>query len=490
MPLRWRRHADAALGAITVLSLPPWGWWPLAPISIGGFVHLYQADGRRQRLGLAWSYWMGAYAIGMLWMVDLTIPGWIVATPIEALIMALPFVALPSSGPWRHAGVPGALVVGEATRWVIPFGGVPMTNLALGQVDAPWVGVVRVAGPLLLVAVIGALAVVVAGLLGRRQRASTVYGSIVVALVVLAALAPSGSDDESIDVAVVQAGGELGTNAVNSDEAAVFDRHVMAMEAEPPDVDLIVWSESSAVSDGPVDDSVRMQQLRELADTYDATIIANFSERDDDHFRNAAVAVAPSEGLVGRYDKVHLVPFGEYVPLRGFIENFADLSLIPREAIAGEGDAVLDTPFGPVATVISFEVYFPARVRSGVQAGGRIVTNPTLASSYTTTMVPSQSLASARLRAIESGRWVLQSSTTGFTAIVDPDGRVVARSGLREARVLSATAQLRSGQTWATRLGKWPVTALGLLLVGAAAAARREDERDEALVTATPRASG
>lgn len=472
----WRRLTVAALGAITILSLPPWGWWPLAPIGIGGFVHLFQAPDRLRRLGLAWSYWMGAYAIGMLWMVDLTIPGWVVATPIEALIMAVPWVALPSSGTWRYAGVPGALIVGEAARWVVPFGGVPMTNLALGQAEAPWVGVVRVAGPLLLVGVVGALGVVGAGLVARRPRAALVAAACVVGLVIVASVAPSGRDDEPIDVAVVQAGGQLGTNAVNSDEAAVFDRHVAAMEAEPPDVDLVVWSESSAVSDGPLGDSARMEQLRRLADVYDATIIANFSERTPDRFRNAAVAVAPAAGLVGRYDKVHLVPFGEYVPLRGFIENFADLSLIPREALAGEGDAVLDTPFGPVATVISFEVYFPERVRSGVQAGGRIITNPTLASSYTTTMVPAQSLASAQLRAVESGRWVLQSSTTGFTAIVDPDGKVVARSGLREPAVLTASAQLRSGHTWATRLGKWPITAVGLLLLGAAAATRREEE--------------
>ncbi len=476
MTPRRRRLLAVALGALVILSLPPWGWWPLAPLGLGVFLHLHHGETFGRRLGLAFSLWMGAYALGMLWMLDLTLPGWIVATPIEALLMAFPLAVLPERGPWRDLGFPSALVVGEAVRWVVPFGGVPMSNLALGQVDAPWVGVVRVGGPLLLVATTGAVAVVVTSLLERRHRIGAGAVGVVVALVVVAALAPSGRDDEPLEVAVVQAGGALGTNAVTSDEAAVFDRHVAARAADPPAVDRIVWSESSAVSDGPLAASPRMAELEALADELDATIIANFSERTPDRFRNAAVAVAPRDGLVGRYDKVHLVPFGEYVPLRGFIENFADLSLIPREAIAGEGDAVLDTPFGPVATVISFEVYFPERVRSGVEAGGRIITNPTLASSYTTTMVPGQSLASARLRALESGRWVLQSSTTGFTAIVDPDGGVVARSGLREATVLTAAAQLRSGTTWAVQLGKWPVTAVALVFVAAAASARREQD--------------
>ena len=465
MTTRVRRLLIAVAGALTILSLPPWGWWPLAPLGLAAFLHLSETGGARQRFVQAWVFFMGAYAIGLLWMIDLTVPGWIVATPIQAVIMALPWALLPERGPLRLAMVPAALVIGEAIRWVVPFGGVPMTNLALGQVEAPWVDVVRVAGPLSLIVVVGAVSIVVHEAAHRRWVPASIVAGCVLIAMLAAAIAPRGSDDEAIDVAVVQAGGQLGTNAVNSDEAAVFDRHVNALDAEPPEVDLIVWSESSAVSDGPLAVSPRMQELEELASRYDATIIANFSERTPDRFRNAAVAVSPDDGLVGRYDKVHLVPFGEYVPLRGFISNFADLSLIPREAIAGEGDAVLDTPFGPVATVISFEVYFPERVRSGVQAGGRIVTNPTLASSYTTSMVAAQSLASAQLRAIETGRWVLQSSTTGFTAIVDPEGTIVERSGLREATVLSATAQLRSGQTWATQLGKWPVTLLALLVV-------------------------
>jgi len=110
-------------------------------------------------------------------------------------------------------------------------------------------------------------------------------------------------------------------------------------------------------------------------------------------------------------------------------------------------------------------VYFPERVRSGIKAGARILTNPTLASSYTTSLVPEQSLASARLRAIETDRWVLQASTTGYSAIVSANGDVVLRSDLREQTVLTASVELRSGNTWATEFGKLPISliAMGLL---------------------------
>jgi len=478
MSSRRRRLLAAIAGAVTVASLPPWGWWPLGVLGIAAFVHLPAEASGRARFATAWWFWIGAYLPGMVWMIDLTLPGWLVATPIEAAIMAAPLALLPPTGVRRLAGLPAALVVGEAVRWVVPFGGVPMTNLALGQVGAPWVDVVRVGGPLLLVAVIGLAAVAVAGARAHRGTALIALGALIL-LTAVATAAPRGVVERQLEVAVVQAGGALGTNAVTNTERPVFDRHVAALTASPPDVELIVWSESSASSFGPVETSLHMTELEDLARTYGATIIANFSEMTTDRFRNTAVSVDPERGYLDRYDKVHLVPFGEYVPLRGFIERFVDLSLIPREAIPGTGSGVLDTGLGPVATVISFEVYFPERVRSGVADGGRIVVNPTLASSYTTSMVPGQSLASARLRAIESGRWVLQSSTTGFSAIVDPDGRVVARTGLREAGVVTAVAELRSGSTWATQLGKWPVTLMALLLLGWVAAPRPRRVRSD-----------
>ena len=122
-------------------------------------------------------------------------------------------------------------------------------------------------------------------------------------------------------------------------------------------------------------------------------------------------------------------------------------------------------------------MYFPERVRSGVQSGARIITNPTLASSYTNSLVPEQSLASARLRAIESDRWVLQASTTGYSAIVAPDGRVAVRSDLKQQIILTSQVQLRTGDTWATRFGKLPGSVLAAMLRGGSALAgsRRRD---------------
>jgi apolipoprotein N-acyltransferase len=445
-----------------MLSLPPWGLWPLGPVGLGLWLRFCNRGAQRWRdqLEVAVAFWLGAYVLGLFWMTELTVPGWIAAVPVETLIMALPLSLVPAGGRWRALGVPAALALGEAVRWQVPFGGVPMSNLALGQVDGPWLGTAVLAGPLGVIALVGVGAVIVERICAREWRAISWPAAVAIAVPIAALAWPTTTVDATVTAAVVQAGGELGTN-VDTPQRSVRLRHLDTTNAWPGSADLMIWSESSNSADEPLEDSPQLAELSGVAETLDAVVVANFYERavDAERFRNATVAIDPATGLADRYDKTHLVPFGEYVPLRSVVEPFADLSLISREAIAGEGPGVLSTSLGDIAVVTSFEVYFSDLVRDGVRVGGRIVANPTLASSYSTSVVPSQSLASARLRAVESGRWVLQSSTTGYSAIVSPDGDVTHRSELREAVVLAGDAELRSGSTPAMALGSWPLIA-------------------------------
>ncbi len=461
-----------ALGALTMLSLPPWGLWPLGPIGLGLWLrYCNRGAGRwRDRLEATGAFWLGAYVLGLFWMTELTVPGWIAAVPVEALIMALPVSLVAPSGWRRTLGVPAALVLGEAVRWRVPFGGVPMSNLALGQVEGPWLGVAVLAGPLGVIALVGVGAVIVERLCAR-EWCDVAWPAVAAIGLPLAALAwPATTVDATITAAVVQAGGELGTN-VDTPQRSVRTRHLEATAAWEGNADLMLWSESSTSSDGPLEASDRLAELEALATERDLVLVANFYERipDGQRFRNTTVAIDPNTGLSDRYDKAHLVPFGEYVPLRSVVERFADLSLISREAIGGAGPGLLTTSLGDIAAVTSYEVYFSELVRDGVRAGGRIVANPTLASSYSTSVVPAQSLASARLRAVESGRWVLQSSTTGYSAIVSPKGEITHRSELRESVVLAANVDLRSGSTPATVLGSWPLMLAAVVVLASCA---------------------
>jgi apolipoprotein N-acyltransferase len=261
----------------------------------------------------------------------------------------------------------------------------------------------------------------------------------------------------------VQGGGEQGTRAEDTDERLVFERHVEASRDIDTPVDLVVWPEDVVDVEGPIDESREGGELSDLARELDAPVIAGVVEGDGpEHFRNASVLFDADGDIVDRYDKVHRVPFGEFVPLRSLIERFAGDSLTGREAVIGDHPAELDTSAGKVAVAISWEIFFGDRVREGVEEGGEVVLNPTNGSSYTGTMVQTQQIASSRMRAIETGRWVLQAAPTGFTAIIGPDGTVHQRSAVSEQIVLQGTAVRRDGDTLYTRLGLLPAWIVAL----------------------------
>jgi apolipoprotein N-acyltransferase len=181
---------------------------------------------------------------------------------------------------------------------------------------------------------------------------------------------------------------------------------------------------------------------------------------------------------VARYDKVRRVPFGEYAPGRRLLARVADLSLLPRDAIPGSGPGLLRTPAGPLGVLVSYEVFFADRAQAATRAGARVLLVPTNASSYTTAQVPAQEVAAARLRAIETGRAVVQAAPTGYSALLDWTGRVVAQSGLGGASILQGTVGLRAGTTLYGRLGDGPVLALAVAAVALAwIRALRSDRR-------------
>ena len=458
----------AAAGLVTMLALPPWGWWPLAPV---GLAVLYHWTGRapswQRRVGGAWLFWGTGNLLGLWWISEITIPGYAVSVPLLALVTALPTVAVPPAGSWRPSAFPAAVVAGEAWRVVFPFGGAPMSGLALGQLEAPWADAARIGTHLLIVAVVCAVAVAGIEAAERHWVAAVGAGAFVVLAAVAGMVAPDGDRTGQITAAVVQGGGPLGTRAVDTPDEIVWERHVEATRLVTPEADLVLWPETVDDVDRPLETSDRVAELGMLATELDATFAVGLNELEGDIRLNVLVAVGPDGTLVDRYDKVHLVPFGEYVPLRSFVDRFADLSVIGTEIEPGKGQALLVTPAGPLAPAISFEIYFHDRVREGVQLGAELVVNSTLASSYTTSLIAEQTLASGRLRAIETGRWVLQASTTGYSAVIDHRGDVVDRTGLREQAVLELPVDRRRGETWAVRFGQWPITVVALVLLSA-----------------------
>lgn len=447
-----RALAPFAGGVLGALSLPPWGFWPLGIVGLA--LYAWSLDGVaapvRAARGLAFG--VGLFAIGLFWVTEFHAVGYVVLTALETS-----FFVIAAALTTRLAAFPFAVVLAEAARGAVPFGGLPLGGLALGQAESPLVAVARVGGALVVLGTVAAIATgVVAWSRGRLRLAGAMVGAAV-AITAAGWVAPAGEPAGSLNAVVVQGGGRRGFRAVESDPGDVLDAQLRASEGIDAPVELVLWPEN-AIDVDDIATSGAGRSLAALARALRATVIAGVTQdAGDDGFDNTAVVWSPGGDIVDAYAKVRRVPFGEYVPMRDLIERVVDLSVLPRDAVAGTGDGVVSSPAGRFAVAISYEVFFSDRARSGVRNGGQALLVPTNAASFTTSQVPTQEVAAAQLRAWETGRWVLQAAPTGYSAVIDERGRVLARSTLGERELLPAEIDRRTGHTVYTRVGDLPV---------------------------------
>ncbi len=528
-PRRGRVAVPAiAAGVGLALSLPPFGWWILAFPAAG--LLWWRLAGLRPRTR-AWAGWLaglGCYLPGLAFVRTFTLAGALALIAVEACFMAVACLAVPA-GPVaaRAFAFPGAQVLAEALRMRWPFGGLPLGGVFLGQAGGPLLGVARIGGPLALTAVVyvggvgaGALGTAVARTLrdGSRVRAfaraeargdrmpndrraervallsgaAAGSGGLVVAaavsmvavavLAVAGAHAPDGGPSKgTVDAAAVQGGGARGFGASQTHPAQVLaaqnaatDRIQALDGGHAPS--LVLWPEDVVALDVPLAESPEEGALSALAKSLHTTLVVGVTETvSTTAFRNEVVAWGPDGTLVAHYEKVHRVPFGEYVPFRGFFAHFASLSAVPLDAIPGTGTGLLPTPAAPLGAMVSYEVFYADRGRSAVRAGAQLLIVPTNTASYSTSQVPTQELAAATVQAVEQGRDLLQAAPTGFSSAITNRGVVERRSTLGARQVVFATLARRDGTTLYVRDGDLPVVLVAgaALLAGWLLAARR-----------------
>ena len=451
-----------AFGSVLAMSMPPWGFWPLAFLAFGGLDQLLKdASSRKERFLVGFSFGMGWLFPGTFWMIALTIPGYFIQGLLFSAFYGILTFAVPRTQ-YRWIALPAVFTLIEAFRYRWPFGGVPLATIAMSQSGSPLGQTARILGPLFLtfLVVLGGIAI---SLMWERK---VIFASGLLALLVgawaLSFVAPKGDKLETIQIAIVQGGGEQGTKAIDTDEREVFDRHVQASSEIDGSVDLVLWPEDVVNVRQLFTDSPEFLELQQLAKELDSWLVAGIFERTSETSNaNASVVFGPDGNVYDRYDKVRLVPFGEYVPFRNLIEPFAPDYLPQRDTEPGSGKPNLQIPMNENAInagiSISWEIFFEDRAREAIRNGGEILLNPTNGSSYWLRILQTQQVASSQLRAIENGRWVLQAAPTGFSAIINPDGEVTQRTGISEMKILQGEVELRSGKTIATRVGPEPI---------------------------------
>ena len=487
----WRtRAASMGLGllggVVAAGSLPPFGLWPLAIAGVA-LVMLAMEDrpiGTRAMTGFAFG--LGLFVPGLWWAQHFNWYGALFLILVESLFFCVAGLVM-TPGRGRTLSAIGALVLAEALRSVWPLGGLPIGGLPLGQANGPLLPIAGVAGPMGIVFV---LVVAAAGLRialtavavrntpglesARRVGHVVLLGAFVLGAIGISILAPNGGGAIATrTVAAVQGGGARGTSAKQTDPEQVTRAQLAALKKVPVGTDLTVLPEDVVGLGGPLTGSWQADALSAAARDKRTTLLAGVTTpQGDTAFRNLVVAWGPSGRILGTVDKVHRVPFGEYIPARSFMSHLADVSGVPRDAVPGTKPEVLRTPAGALGTLISFEVFFADRSGEAVAHGANLLVVPTNTTSYPTSQMPEQELAAARLQAVERGRDLIQASPTGYSVLIDHKGFVIKRSELSVSTAVLGTLSLRNGQTLFTRVGAWPVllAALGLLVAGQARA--------------------
>ena len=469
-------------GILLALSLPPWGWWPLG--LTGAALLYWRLSGLAWHTRL-WSGWwagLGCYALGLMWARTFNWYGALVLILLEALFMAVAATLTPPERGRAPAFV-AAFTLTEAVRMTWPFGGLPLGGVFLGQAGGPLLPLARIGGPLLLTAGVWAagvgLTTFVCGMDRVRARGGLVLVGLVL-VVLVAAVAPSGGPPvRSLSVALVQGGGRRGLTQAEVPSATVFRAQLEAnfrLGRHHPAPALVLWPEDVIALSGPLARSGQDTDMSGIARQLHTTLVAGVTEPvSGTAFRNEIVAWGPHGHIVATFEKVHRVPFGEYVPFRPLISHVANLDGVPLDAVPGHGTGLMRTPAGPLGTLVSFEVFYAGRSRTSVRAGAQLLIVPTNTSSYVTAQVPTQEVAADAVQAVETGRDLVQAAPTGFSTVVDHVGQVRQRSDLGQRAVLTARVGLRRGFTVYDHAGDLPI--LVLAAVGLAAGWYRQRRR-------------
>ncbi|MFG3051618.1 apolipoprotein N-acyltransferase [Kitasatospora sp. NPDC048239] len=484
------RVAALAAGAVPVLAFPAPGLAALAWVAlVPGLVLMQRAPGAREAAVRGWWFGAGFILTAMYWLIPSIGP----ALPVLAVLVGA-LQAGVGLAVWRLLHPPlttgralAALVVVPAVWLTTEYArswhalGGPWALLGATQWQHPAVLALASAGGIWLVS--AAVVAVNTGVLimltaaGRRPRALAALATVLVLaagpllFALRAAPAPAGT----AVVALVQPGvvDEPQTRFDASAEATA------ALAGRP--VDLVVWGESSTTADLDRDPAALARLSRLSAATGAMVLAGEDARKADGRISKDAVLVSPA-GIVDRYRKIRLVPFGEYIPLRPLLGWIAGVSRAAGENRA-PGTAFHPLPATgrggdplPVGALICFESAFPDMSRTAARDGARLLVYQSSTSTFQRTWAPEQHVSLAAIRAAETGRPAVQASLTGVSAAFDAQGRELARLGTDRTGALTVRLALTEpgALTWYDRVGD--VVPLAALLVTAGAvvvAARR-----------------
>ena len=481
--------ASAAAGLLLDLASAPVGWWPLTFVSVT--VALVALIGRSIGGALLVGTVFGAvfYTTHLVWVGEFLGPvPWLALAGLEAVLFGAGAVPIalayrwtaryPARGLVQLLAVPPLIGVLWTAREVVmgawPYSGFPWARLGMTQVGGPLAEAVSwtsVTGLSLLIVILCASVVQWIRAGGIRFMLGLHPAVSVAALLVIAPQFPTAPAGE-FRVGWVQGNGPTGyfDDKVPGDVLAAQTAATVPLYGQP--MDLLAWPEGGVDAD-PLSDPAAAKALDRVVRSAGAPLLMNAATtRGDDVFNTSLLWTADPTGRQW-HDKVNPVPFGEYVPDRWFYELIVPdlVGLIQREYTPGSNPPLVQVGDVGVGLAICFDVIYDAVIWDGARAGAEVFVFQTNNADFRGTDENLQQLAFARMRAIETGRAVVNVSTVGTSQVITPDGTTVDSIGVDTVDASITTVPLRTGLTPAVILGPWLTALIVLAAAGALTAA-------------------
>ena len=481
--------ASAAAGLLLDLASAPVGWWPLTFVSVT--VALVALIGRSIGGALLVGTVFGAvfYTTHLVWVGEFLGPvPWLALAGLEADLFGAGAVPIalayrwtaryPARGLVQLLAVPPLIGVLWTAREVVmgawPYSGFPWARLGMTQVGGPLAEAVSwtsVTGLSLLIVILCASVVQWIRAGGIRFMLGLHPAVSVAALLVIAPQFPTAPAGE-FRVGWVQGNGPTGyfDDKVPGDVLAAQTAATVPLYGQP--MDLLAWPEGGVDAD-PLSDPAAAEALDRVVRSAGAPLLMNAATtRGDDVFNTSLLWTADPTGRQW-HDKVNPVPFGEYVPDRWFYELIVPdlVGLIQREYTPGSNPPLVQVGDVGVGLAICFDVIYDAVIWDGARAGAEVFVFQTNNADFRGTDENLQQLAFARMRAIETGRAVVNVSTVGTSQVITPDGTTVDSIGVDTVDASITTVPLRTGLTPAVILGPWLTALIVLAAAGALTAA-------------------
>jgi apolipoprotein N-acyltransferase len=442
---------SALAGLLLSGAFEPVGKWWLAPIAL--LVHMYAIERTDRRLLSAFVFAFTFNAVLLHWTST-----YVGATPWIILSFGLSLLYLPLAliGRWGIAAYPFLFVVLEEVRNRFPFGGFGWARIAYSQADSPYAAIASRWGAIAL----SAITILVAGFIYFlfAKKVNLIFLFPLVALVIPNNIAIVNQTS----VLMIQGNvPELGLD-FNARAKQVFNNHVKQTEiglAENRKVDFIVWPENA------VDvDPYTNQDVYDKLETFDKPLIIGAILGKGEKLFNASILWG--EKTQDIYFKQHLTPFGEYIPLRSLAKKISPLVNQVNDFSPGNGQKIFTIGQARVAPVICFEL-IDDEILAKAAKDSNILVVQTNSATFGTSAESAQQLSITRIRAIEHSRNVVSVSTTGISAVIDFNGKILEQTAMGTAEHVFADVGLIEKSSPRDRYGDWAgvFTLIWLLIV-------------------------